>query len=171
MTDKKHTTSDWLSLAFSTLGVGYLPLAPGTWGSMVGVAVYVAAAWLSFEYQGLIGGLACFAIVAFLMTALCIVSFLASKRTAELMDGKDPQIVVVDEFAGQLLTFAFISFTLSWPLILTGFILFRVFDIWKPYPIKHFEEIPDGIGIVADDLVAGVYAGVVLSVFKVVIGL
>jgi phosphatidylglycerophosphatase A len=65
---------------------------------------------------------------------------------------------------GQLITFAFVPFGIGWPLILTGFILFRIFDIWKPYPIDDLQNLHGGLGICADDIVAGVYAGICLSV-------
>src|SRR5258706_15155168 len=65
---------------------------------------------------------------------------------------------------GQLITFCFIPFGLKWPFILAGFLLFRLFDIWKPYPIRDLEVLPGGLGICADDIVAGVYAGICLAV-------
>jgi phosphatidylglycerophosphatase A len=70
---------------------------------------------------------------------------------------------------GQLITFLFIPFTTSWPLIVAGFVLFRIFDIWKPYPIDDLQDLPGGLGICADDIVAGVYAGVCLTVINAVI--
>ena len=65
---------------------------------------------------------------------------------------------------GQLIVFFFVPFGITWPFILAGFLLFRLFDIWKPYPIKAFENLPGGLGICADDIVAGVYAGICLAV-------
>jgi phosphatidylglycerophosphatase A len=70
----------------------------------------------------------------------------------------------VDEVLGQLITFLFVPFGVGWPFILAGFFLFRLFDIWKPYPIDGLQVLPGGLGICADDMVAGVYAGVCLSV-------
>ena len=69
---------------------------------------------------------------------------------------KDPQFVVIDEVAGQLV--ALIAVPLAWKSFLAGFILFRVFDIWKPFPIRRLERLPEGTGIVVDDLGAGLYA-------------
>jgi phosphatidylglycerophosphatase A len=154
--------SDYIAVGVATVGVGFLPLAPGTWGSIVGVGIYVAAAVTYFDSPEFPKAL-CFAITAVLMTFLALISFWSSRRTAEVLGGKDPQIVVIDEVLGQLVTFAFVPFVLSWQLILAGFIFFRLFDIWKPYPVRNFEALPDGIGICADDIVAGVYAGVCLS--------
>ncbi|MDH3493884.1 MAG: phosphatidylglycerophosphatase A [Acidobacteriota bacterium] len=156
--------TDYLALALSTVGVGYLPLAPGTWGSIVGVVIYVVAVYLAFTYQ-IWSKPVCFAVTAVAMILLSLAAIWSSDRTAVIKRGKDPQIVVIDEVLGQLVTFVFIPFTLSWWPILTGFVLFRVFDIWKPYPIRVFESLPGGIGICADDVVAGLYAGVCLAVF------
>jgi phosphatidylglycerophosphatase A len=69
----------------------------------------------------------------------------------------------VDEVIGQLLVFLFVPFDISWKLILAGFLLFRLFDIWKPYPIDSLQNLPAGIGVCADDILAGVYGGAVLS--------
>ena len=156
------------ALALSTVGVGYLPLAPGTWGSAVGVLIYIAAVDLAARFPEFPRPL-CFAITAVCLTVLSLAAFWASKRTAEIAGKKDPSIVVIDEVLGQLITFVFIGFTHSWELILAGFLLFRLFDIWKPYPVKLFEALPDGVGICADDIVAAVYAGVCLAVFSAVL--
>jgi phosphatidylglycerophosphatase A len=76
---------------------------------------------------------------------------------------KDPQIVVIDEVLGQWLTLAGAS-QLNWKTFALGFALFRLFDIWKPVPVRQFEKLPGGTGIVADDLMAGVYGAAVLIV-------
>ena len=171
--DKKRTLSDYFALAVSTSGVGYLPLAPGTWGSLVGVGIYFAyryllgylkpilldQGWSHQQYSSFF-----YALTAVLLVGICLLGILASKRTAALLDHKDPQIIVVDEIMGQLIVFAFVPFGISRWLIFAGFVLFRVFDIWKPYPIKVVEKLPDGIGVCADDIVAGVYGGVCLAI-------
>lgn len=152
------------ALAVSTVGVGYLPLAPGTWGSLVGVAIY-------FGYAGIVSSIGSnlrFALTAVLLLLIVMIGIWAASKTAEIMGGKDPQIVVVDEVMGQLLAFAFVPFTTGLATLIVGFVLFRLFDIVKPYPVKQFEQLPGGIGICADDLVAGVYAGVLLAVLKIV---
>lgn len=160
---RANPVSDGFALVISTVGVGYLPIAPGTWGSLVGVAIYIAAVYLAATYQ-ILSMPVCFAVTAVAMIFLALAAFWSSDRTAEMKKGKDPSIVVIDEVLGQLVTFAFIPFTLSWWPILTGFLLFRLFDIWKPYPVRDFEALPGGIGICADDIVAGVYAGVCLAI-------
>jgi len=84
----------------------------------------------------------------------------ASTRVSRAFGLKDPQFIVIDEVAGQLTTL--IGVSLAWKTFLAGFILFRVFDIWKPFPIRRLERLPEGTGIVVDDLGAGFYALVVM---------
>ncbi|MCA1625430.1 MAG: phosphatidylglycerophosphatase A [Acidobacteria bacterium] len=92
----------------------------------------------------------------------------ASSRAVELFQNKDPQQAVVDEVIGQLITFLFVPFTVSWKFVAAGFLLFRLFDIWKPYPIDSLQNLPAGIGVCADDILAGVYAGTCLAVLYAV---
>jgi phosphatidylglycerophosphatase A len=87
----------------------------------------------------------------------------ASSRTARVLKIEDPSIVVVDEVLGQWLTLLGAS-TLNWKTFLAAFLLFRLFDIWKPWPIRRLENLPEGTGIVVDDLGAGVYGAIVLSI-------
>ena len=93
----------------------------------------------------------------------CLLGIWASSRASKLFQDKDPQKVVVDEVMGQLLVFLFVPFGISWKLVLAGFVLFRLFDIWKPYPIDDLQNLPTGIGVCADDILAGVYGGLILS--------
>ena len=169
---------DYFAIALSTFGVGYLPLAPGTWGSAVGVLIYLGVAtlasiWLhhwgpehSFSSGAATAVLS--AVIVVLLLLLTLAGIWAAGRTTELFGDSDPSYAVVDEIVGQLITFLFIPFTLSWPLIAAGFLLFRLFDIWKPYPIDTLQDLPGGIGICADDILAGVYAGVCLAVIYAV---
>lgn len=176
---------DHLSLAVTTFGVGYLPLAPGTWGSMVGVAIYLGVSGLvSFGLAGRVvfseplSSLAVSypfhahdSVFAWLHTAI-LISFLlfillgiwSAGRATELLGDLDPSQAVVDEVIGQLIVFLFVPFGIGWPFVVAGFVLFRLFDIWKPYPIDYLQGLPAGIGVCADDILAGVYAGVCLSV-------
>jgi len=82
----------------------------------------------------------------------------AADRTAKFLGTKDPQSVVVDEVSGQLLTYVAAMAPLNWKYLLLGFILFRAFDIWKPFPARQAEALPGGLGIMADDWMAAVYA-------------
>jgi phosphatidylglycerophosphatase A len=99
-----------------------------------------------------------FAIVAAVFVVPCI---LAAGRSASLLGSKDPGAVVVDEVLGQWIALAG-AVTLNWKSWLAAFLLFRLFDIWKPPPVRALEALPGGLGIIADDLMAGVYASLVL---------
>ena len=170
---------DYLSLGVTTFGVGYLPLAPGTWGSIVGVGIYLAVAGIvatvSLGVKVQISGLGWDPFVSWIH-AIILIAFLlftllgvwAAGRATQLLGNSDPSQAVVDEVIGQLIVFLFVPFGIAWPMILAGFLLFRLFDIWKPYPIDYLQVLPGGIGVCADDILAGVYAGVCLSVIYAV---
>ncbi|MGB7207364.1 MAG: phosphatidylglycerophosphatase A [Pyrinomonadaceae bacterium] len=168
---------DYLSLALTTFGVGYLPIAPGTWGSMVGVLIYLGAARL-VDYLSLFppfyGSIAddliawFHAFFAIIFLLFCLLGVWAAGRSTELFGNSDPSQAVVDEVIGQLIVFLFVPFGITWPFILAGFLLFRLFDIWKPYPIDDLQTLPGGVGICADDILAGVYAGICLSIIYAV---
>ncbi len=152
---------DHLALALTTFGVGYIPGAPGTYGSAVGVAVWWAASPLILFYipQGWRS-----AAVGVLLTAFCLVGIAAADRAIAFFGNADPSEAVVDEVMGQLITFAFVPFAVSWPVVLAGFLLFRLFDIWKPFPIDTMQDLEGGLGVCIDDIVAGVYAGICLAI-------
>ena len=147
-------------------GLGYLPKAPGTFGSLGGVALAVLIYLRFLPYNGLaINGRDYFVFVPtqrFIILLAILISgigvFVAS-RTASYLDRKDPQIVVIDEVSGQLIAYFGIGAAMpNWKYLLLGFILFRVFDIWKPFPARQAESLPGGWGIMADDWIAGIYA-------------
>jgi phosphatidylglycerophosphatase A len=157
----KKNFIDYFSLAMTTFGVGYLPLAPGTWGSLVGVAIYLGLR--GFEILARVDTAAygrtieqtdgwIYAGNAVALLLFCLLGIWASSRATKLFKRKDPSQVVVDEVMGQLIVFLFVPFEISWTLIFAGFLLFRLFDIWKPYPIDSLENLPAGIGICADDI-------------------
>ncbi len=174
---KQKNAIDYFSLAVTTCGVGYLPLMPGTFGSMVGVGIYLlfglmetyfalsftAKNWTELQISAWFN---VFNLVIFLL--FCLLGIWASGRATHLFKNKDPQKVVVDEVMGQLIVFLFVPFAISWWLVLIGFGLFRLFDIWKPYPINSLQNLPAGIGVCADDILAGVYGGVCLSLIYAV---
>jgi len=170
--------SDHISLGIATVGVGYIPLAPGTWGSAVGVLIYlifrhfeseILALFLHKGFQVSSVYAWAYVINSILLFGVCAIGIWASTRAAELLKTKDPQQVVIDEVMGQLITFLFIPFINSGWLIFTGFLLFRLFDIWKPYPIDVLQDLPGGLGVCVDDILAGIYAGLCLSVVYAVI--
>ena len=102
-----------------------------------------------------------FNLIIFLL--FCLLGIWAASRAVGLFRHKDPQQAVVDEIIGQLIVFLFIPFDVHWFYILSGFLLFRLFDIWKPYPIDSLQNLPAGIGVCADDILAGVYGGTCLA--------
>lgn len=167
---KPKSLADFFALAVTTFGVGYIPGAPGTYGSLIAVGVYVLAANVfgSLRYGAQLSSpehlvATVHAIILFSFLLFCLLGVWAASRSVDLLGNTDASEAVVDEVIGQLIVFLFIPFTTSWLLIGAGFFLFRLFDIWKPYPIDYLQELPGGIGVCADDILAGVYAGVCLS--------
>jgi phosphatidylglycerophosphatase A len=156
--------ADYVALAIATVGVGFIPLAPGTWGSLVGVGLYLLIRWLLLDQGEL-------AFVSAQLLSIAVITFSgiwAASQTERITGRKDPGKVVVDEVAGQmisLLPVTLVPFWSSWKLwVIVSFILFRLFDIVKPYPARRMERLHGGMGIMCDDLVAGVYAaGCVLA--------
>ena len=170
--------ADYLSLAISTFGVGYFPLAPGTWGSIVGVIIYLFAAACEANFAASLiaaghpTGKVAAAFLAFntvIFLLFCLVGLWGSGRSCALFGDKDPSRAVVDEVIGQIVVFFFVPFGITWPFILAGFILFRIFDIWKPYPINDLQNLPGGLGVCADDFLAGIYAGACLAIIYAVV--
>ena len=135
-------------------GCGYFPKAPGTAGSLGGLLV----AWALVQF-------AAFPPIFFVLLALISLypAIWAAGVVAREDQTKDPQIVVVDEVVGQWITLAGAGH-LHWKSWLLAFALFRLFDIWKPWPVRQLEKLPGGTGIVMDDVMAGVYGALVLFV-------
>lgn len=174
-TDATRPPKPRVAFAIATaLGAGYLPKAPGTFGSLVGVLLTIVVlettTLLSGDLTG--AGLSAY-FLSFLSAFVIIVSLLgvwAAGRVATYLQKKDPQIVVIDEVSGQLISYFGLAtsatFALNWRYLLAGFILFRLFDIWKPFPIRRAESLPGGLGIMADDWLAGVYAALLLALAR-----
>jgi len=159
-----RSPTDYLALAIATCGVGFIPLAPGTWGSLVGVVIFFAFVNLFHGLFHLVG-LVLFSYIV-LTGAITFLGIWAASRTEQLLRRKDPGKVVVDEVAGQLVSMVPIIVFATWPrrvAVIISFLLFRFFDIIKPYPARKFEDLHGGLGIMADDLVAGVYAAVLTT--------
>jgi phosphatidylglycerophosphatase A len=135
-------------------GCGYFPWGPGTVGSLAG-AVIAFALYSTFG-SGRLTFLA-------LTLLLLLPAIWASTETARLAAKEDPGMVVVDEVLGQWVTLLGAT-ALNWKSFLAAFVLFRIFDIWKPWPVRNLENLPEGTGIVADDLAAGVYAALILYI-------
>jgi phosphatidylglycerophosphatase A len=182
-------------------GLGYLPKAPGTWGSLGGVTIAV----LSYAFLEVLARTTGYGVMAgfpgrlvdpFLALQLLIAAVVAvagvwsATRAANFWGLKDPQRVVIDEVSGQHLALLvawsvaawsrtaqvtgapvqhsdiLFGAVVNWKYLLLGFILFRVFDIWKPFPARQAESLPGGWGIMADDWVAGVYAAIGLWIAR-----
>ncbi len=128
-------------------GSGYAPIAPGTAGSGVGLLLYLPLAGLSgAAYLAIVGGISALGVWA-------------AERAERLFGQRDDGRITIDEVAGMLLTLAFLPRRLD--VVVAGFLLFRLFDIAKPPPIRAAESLPGGLGVMTDDLVAGLYANVV----------
>jgi len=199
-----------IALAFATsMGIGYLPKAPGTFGSIVGciVASLSVLFWNEFvrhvapqifrkQFADQVAGWGVLrpdyapeshywvalipSVLVFMVVAA--VGVWSSASAASFAGIQDPQYVVIDEVSGQHLTFLLgllpaymhqnpaidgADSLFSWRMfdarhLIVGFILFRLFDIWKPFPIRHLEKLPGGWGIMADDWLAGIYAAILL---------
>ncbi|HKG61334.1 MAG TPA: phosphatidylglycerophosphatase A [Pyrinomonadaceae bacterium] len=149
--------TDYLALSIATCGVGYLPLAPGTFGSLVGVGIF----WLLLR-----ANVATPLVIIVAILAVTFAGIWAGSRIEQLSGRKDPGKVVVDEVAGQMIALFPLTLFAQWSTgaVIISFILFRFFDIVKPYPANRLQDLDGGMGIMFDDLVAGVYGAVIVSV-------
>lgn len=149
--NKLKRLSDFLASGF---GVGYLPWAPGTWGSLEAVFLVLAVHQI-FPLQERV-------ILGALLFLLLFPAIFFSGKVAQSDGNSDPSRVVIDEIVGQI--FCLLWVPVSAPSLVAGFLLFRFFDIVKPSPARESEGLGGGFGIVCDDLIAGVYAGFSLKV-------
>ena len=131
---------------------GYAPFAPGTFGTLGAVPLYLA---LSRLPPG------AYVAATFAFSALAVV---AADRAGRYWRIPDASPIVIDEVAGYLLTMALVPF--SWPSALAGFVLFRIFDVTKPWPASAFDRVKNGFGVVLDDLAAGVWAWAALRALR-----
>lgn len=151
------TRTDWAAIAIATAGgAGFAPKAPGTAGSVVGVAIYL-----------LIEAMHAGSYYPHVIIVLFIVGIWASSRVEHLW-GHDAQRIVIDEVVGQMITFGIAAgrYQLSAFYVFLGLVLFRLFDIVKPFPIRRLERLKGGLGVVADDVGAGLYALAVLTLIR-----
>lgn len=128
------------------LGSGYVPLAPGTAGSLVGLLIYFI---LPMEHTLWLG-----------ITIVITVVGIPVAAEIEKEYGHDPGLVVIDEICGQWITLLFLP--RSFPIFVLAFVLFRIFDIWKPYPVSRSQKLKGGLGIMLDDVLAGIMGNIVL---------
>jgi len=144
----------WATLIATFFGAGRLHPGPGTWGSASAVLLWAALAHAIYPTHRAPAVIA----LAILVT---LIGIPAATQVARASATKDPQFVVIDEVAGQLI--ALVGAPLTWKSFLAGFILFRAFDIVKPPPVRQLERLPEGTGIVLDDVAAGLYALAVMQ--------
>jgi phosphatidylglycerophosphatase A len=144
----------WATMIATFFGIGRLRPGPGTWGSLATVLLWWGLSYrIAPNLQPLVAtALACLTV---------IVGIPAATRVSRACGVKDPQFVVIDEVAGQLISL--IAVPVTWKSLLLGFILFRGFDIVKPPPVRQLEQLPEGTGIVIDDVAAGLYALAVMQ--------
>lgn len=145
------------------LGTGYLPIAPGTWGSAAVCVLFLLVAWGSGGRWYCISGT--MAVIALLAAAGCV-GF--GKACEQIFGKKDPGQCTADEWAGQAITFLFMptgSCMTDWLIIAAmGFFAFRLFDIIKLTPAREMEKLPYGWGVLMDDVVAGIQANIICQV-------
>ena len=135
-------------------GAGFLPMAPGTMGTAVGVLICLAGYSLPWIFR-----------LVFVF-AICAISIYVAGRAETLFGKKDDQRIVIDEIAGLQVTMLPVAITGLH--LCTAFVLFRIFDIWKPYPVNRLQDLPGGWGVVADDLGAGIYSGLLLLILTMI---
>jgi phosphatidylglycerophosphatase A len=139
-------------------GSGYVPVMPGTAGSVVGIILFLVLYPLSLPLYVL-------TTLAFIFLAIWASDAALSIYRIKALKINDPSQIVIDEIAGYLVTM--ISFPPQWLYVMCGFILFRVMDIIKPYPANIIDDkTHGGAGIVLDDIVAGIYANIMLQVIR-----
>jgi phosphatidylglycerophosphatase A len=141
-----------LAVFIATVGYcGYFPIAPGTVGSAAGLLVYLLVWWSHSPI-----------VEVLLIVGLFAAGVWAGTKAEQFFGGIDPGPVVIDEVVGMLITLAFIP--VGWSGALVGFLLFRVFDVIKPFPAGRFEQLHGGLGVMADDAMAAVYANISLRI-------
>ena len=146
-----------LGLFIATCGyLGYVPVAPGTFGSAAGLVVFAAVRWS--------GSPALELTVIILLFAVGVWSANAAERH---FGGVDPAPVILDEVVGMLITLAFLPVNITGAIV--GFLLFRLFDVVKPWPANRLEAVHGGLGVMADDAMAGVYGNVAMRLLVVVL--
>ena len=139
-----------LGLFIATCGyIGYAPVAPGTFGSAAGLLVFMA-----------VRSTGSYAVEAAAIVVLFLIGIWSGTQAEHHFGGIDPAPVVMDEVVGMLITLAFIP--VNWMGALVGFLVFRLFDVFKPWPAARFERLPGGLGVMADDGMAAVYGNLVM---------
>lgn len=137
--------------------LGKIPVAPGTFGSLPGLLLCWALSGISASAAVVVGLL------------LIVLAVWISHEAEKLLGSKDPGSIVIDEIAGMFVTLFGLAFT--WKTAIAGFVVFRILDIAKPFPVRQLErKLPGGVGVVADDLVAGLMANIILRIIFALTG-
>src|SRR6056297_1749290 len=151
-------------LLVTGFGTGYLPVAPGTWGSLVPVGAFLLTAWLADGQPATVG-----AVMSGLAVVSSVICVGLGRFTEDVFGRKDPGACVIDEWAGQSIALVALPTgdgATTWLIgAAVGFVAFRVFDILKPPPARQMEKLPGGWGVLLDDVFAGAYVLVVTQLF------
>ena len=165
-TDSTNRNSvDRVAHALATgLGAGLVPIAPGTVGSLEGLAIFLALHALNLTPATSV------IVLTIVNVAVFAAGVWASSRVCRMTGLQDPGVIVIDEVSGQLIA---LMPLVVWPMfsitaLIISFALFRLFDIFKPYPIRKLEGLHGGLGVMADDALAGVYAAALLWLGRII---
>ena len=139
----------WVPCLATFFYTGYLPFAPGSMASVLGVMF----AFFLRDHLAIYTGV---------LLIITILGFVTSDRMEKIVRQKDPSCVVIDEVSGVMIAFFLLPF--SWPVVLTGFFLFRAFDMFKIYPVNKLEGMEGGVGVMMDDIVAGIYTNIIMHI-------
>ena len=141
-----------LAVAFASFGyLGFAPVAPGTVGAAAAIPVFVLLRWAGSPW-----------LEVAVCAAIVVAGAWSARLTEQALGVEDPGPVVIDEVVGMLVSLLFLPGT--WPVILAAFLAFRVFDIVKPWPAGRLEHVPGGWGVMADDVMAGIYANLTIQI-------
>jgi len=142
----------FITILATGLGAGYSPVSPGTLGTLIAIPIYYFISDIPFPLYEI-------TLIGFFFLAVWV-----AEKAESVSRKKDDQKIVIDEMMGFLITMLWIPKT---PLfIVAGFILFRMFDIFKPFPIRRFEKVKGGFGVVLDDVGAGIYSNIILQIIS-----
>jgi len=139
----------------SVAGAGYSPVASGTVGSLVTAVAIWLLPLTPFR-------------IAVTLVVVVLVGIWAGSRVERVLGRKDPGVIVIDEVAGMLLSM--IVLPRSIPVLLTAFLLFRLFDVWKPFPARESQALTGGVGVMIDDLIAGLYTLILIMGARALFG-
>ncbi|MGE0269143.1 MAG: phosphatidylglycerophosphatase A [Candidatus Omnitrophota bacterium] len=142
-------TSSFIRLISTFFYIGNVPLAPGTLASLAGALLCIILSKSILFYLVVLAG-------------VTVIGLLVSGPMEDILGRKDPSCVVIDEISGIMLSFFLLP--LKWPVLITAFFLFRALDMFKLYPVNEFEKFEGGLGIMMDDIVAGIYTNIIMHI-------